>query len=106
MRGSVLVCLLLAGCIAPWSKPGGTPEALDTDEAACHAAVMGQYPPLLGAAPASSLGIATPGYTCLPNRGCVPTSPSYVPPQSEIDVNQAPRDAAFAQCLEQKGWSR
>lgn len=106
MIRSVLVLILLAGCTAPWTKPGATPEALQADESECSAAAVKAFPPQLGPPPNAGVGIAQPGYSCLPNRGCVPTDGSYLPPPSATDVNAEPRAESVAECMKGRGWSR
>lgn len=105
MLRSVLVLILVAGC-ATWTKPGGTPEALKADQAACAEAASRDFPPRLAPPPHPDMGVVQPGYTCLPSQGCVPTGSSYLTPPSAVDMNAPPRDAAFRNCMEKRGWSR
>jgi hypothetical protein len=108
MLRSFLILLLLAGCAAPeWTKPGATAEARTADENACAQEAQAKYPPRFVPAAASGMAAGVgPGYSCIPERGCIRTGPGYLPPTGTVDLNDAPRRAAVAQCMESRGWTR
>jgi hypothetical protein len=108
MRRLALVCLALPllSC-TQWSKPGGTPEALAADQGACNRKASAAYPTDFAPAVEAGIGSVQPGYACLPNRGCVGTGANALSPGATMfDKNAAPRDADYAKCMGEHGWSK
>ncbi|HXQ51264.1 MAG TPA: hypothetical protein VN802_09250 [Stellaceae bacterium] len=104
--GVVVFLALMAGACANWAKPGGTPDMLAGDRAACDKAASAAYPPDLGPGMDVAAGGGQPSMACVPNRGCITTGTGLQPGGALEDRNGAARGNAFDQCMMQHGWSK
>src|SRR6266566_7168325 len=100
--------LLLVGCTT-WYKPGATQQSFDRDKAACIAASYQQFP--VATVPVqTATGYTTPVRTNCQTQGnqtdCTSTGGGYQSPMTAYrDQNIQARDAAFASCMYERGYS-
>ena len=105
MPKSVLAAVLLLTACAAWTKPGATSTELASDESACNQQALDEAPLEMTSMADAGPGANAPGYSCVPNRGCIPTS-SQFPGPGLTDRNAAQRSVLFSQCMQQHGWTR
>jgi hypothetical protein len=102
MPKSMLAAVLLLTACAPWAKEGATPDQLTADESACNQQALDQAPLDMSSMADAGPGANAPGYSCVPNRGCVPSNSQ---PGGELnDRNASARSVLFSQCMQQRGW--
>ena len=101
----VLAAVLLLAACANWSKPGANSADLSAAESACNQQALDEAPLAMTSMADAGPGANAPGYSCIPNRGCVPSSNQF-PGPGLGDANASRRSVLFAQCMQQQGWSR
>jgi hypothetical protein len=101
-RSLLALAVLLAAC-SPWTKPGAGPDQLAADRSACNDQALAEAPLNMTSMADAGPGPNAPGYSCIPNRGCIPTGGQ--PGGALNDRNAAARSVAFNQCMQQRGWS-